>query len=396
MKINNINSGIKFAAHYTNVDIGASTILGSLKMAIVDEKGNIVAKNYRSTVFDENEERSEDKFERNVARKIAEFEKVNSDKIKEVDKENKTKLTICYPGPKLKSEKNEDLFFLSNFAYDANRHKKFKRPINASLIDSYLKDANVDVAQSRHVNDMAGAGACLLSRIKEKCPHILKEGEEILFMYPGGGLGTGMIIVDKGNIKVKPTEIQHTIKNWTMNEAIEENVKAKKLRENFFDELELNDAERALIKENTKVVDNYEELHSILPYIPLDAFLEASKSAILKYMDSLAQVISTKVCDSKLNTVIITGPIANGLRKSLKQNPRFRNYTNEKEPDNFRATLKRKITKNLTKVGNENILKDPNRINIIFLDIPNNTEAAHILHQGEEVGNPTAWYNITE
>ena len=59
-----------------------------------------------------------------------------------------------------------------------------------------------------------------------------------------------------------------------------------------------------------------------------------------------------------------------------------------------KATLKRKVTKNLTKVGNENILKDPNRLNIIFLDIPNNTEAAHILQQGEEVGNPTAWYNI--
>jgi len=394
MKINSINSNIKFASHYTNVDIGASTVLGSLKMAIVDEKGNLIAKNYRSTVFDEGEERSEDKFERNVARKIAEFEKVNADIVREADKDNQTKLTICYPGPKLKSENNEALFFLSNFAYDANRHRKFKRPINASHIDSYLKQANIDIVQSRHANDMAGAGACLLSRIKEKCPHILKEGEEILFMYPGGGLGTGMIIVDKGNIKIKPTEVQHTIKNWTANEAIEENVKAKKLRDNFADELELDDEERALIKENTKVVDNYEELHSILPYISLEEFQEASKAAILKYMDSLAQVIATKVCDSKLNTVIITGPIANGLRKSVNNNPRFRNFTTDEEPDNFKATLKRKVTKNLTKVGNENILKDPNRLDIIFLDIPNNTEAAHILQQGEEVGNPTAWYNI--
>jgi len=394
MKINTINSNIKFASHYTNVDIGASSILGSFKIAIVDDKGNLIAKNYGSTVFAENEERSEDKFERNVAKKIADFEAENAEKIKEVDKENKTKLTICYPGPKLRSDNNEALFFLSNFAYDANRHKKFKSPINATHIDSYLKQANIDVVQSRHVNDMAGAGACLLSKIKDECPQILNEGEEILFMYPGGGLGTGMIIVDKGNIKVKPTEIQHTIKNWTSNEAIEENVKAKKLRDNFADELELSDAERALIKENTKVVDNYEELHSILPYISLEEFQEASKAAILKYMDSLAQVIATKICDSKLNTIIITGPIANGLRKSTNKNPRFRNHTTELETDNFKATLKRKITKNLTKVGNENILKDPNRLNIIFLNIPNNTEAAHILQHGDEVGNPTAWYNI--
>lgn len=396
MKINSISPKINFKAHYTNVDIGASSVLGSLKMSIVDEKGNLVAKNYTSTVFNEGEARSEEGFEQNVAKKIAEFEKANAQKIKEVDKDNETKLTICYPGPKLRSDNNEALFFLSNFAYDANRQQKFKNPINATRIDSYLKQAGIDVIQSRHVNDMAGAGACLLSKIKEECPEILEEGEEILFMYPGGGLGTGMIIVDKGNIKVKPTEIQHSIKNWTIKDAIEENVKAKKLRDNFADELGLSSAERALIGENTKVVDNFKELHSILPYISEEDFQEASKETILNYMDSLAQVIATKVCDSKLNTVIITGPIANGLRKSMNKNPRFRKYTTENEPDNFKATLKRKVTKNLTKVGNENILKDPDRLNIIFLTIPNNTEAAHILQKGDEVGNPTAWYNIYE
>ncbi len=396
MKINNIGANIGFRAHYTNVDIGASSVLGSLKMSIVDEKGNLIAKNYSSTVFDAGEARSEKGFEQNVARKVAEFEKNNAEKIKEIDKDNETKLTICYPGPKLKSENNEALFYLSNFAYDENRQQKFKNPINATNIDSYLKQAGIDVIQSRHVNDMAGAGACLLSKIKAECPEILKEGEEILFMYPGGGLGTGMIIVDKGNIKVKPTEIQHSIKNWTIKDAVEENVKAKKLRDNFADELGLSSAERALIGENTKVVDNYDELHSILPYISEEDFQEASKETILNFMDSLAQVIATKVCDSKLNTVIITGPIANGLRKSMNKNPRFRNYTTANEPDNFKATLKRKVTKNLTRVGNENILKDPDRLNIIFLTIPNNTEAAHILQKGDEVGNPTAWYNIYE
>ena len=396
MKINNIGANIGFKAHYTNVDIGASSVLGSLKMSILDEDGNLVAKNYTSTVFEAGEARSEEGFEQNVARKIAEFEKANIEKIKEIDKDNETKLTVCYPGPKLKSKNDDALFYLSNFAYDDNRHQKFKRPINATLIDSYLRQTGVNVVQSRHANDMAGAGACLLSKIKEECPEILKEGEEILFMYPGGGLGTGMIIVDKGNIKVKPTEIQHAIKNWTAKDAIEENVKAKKLRDNFADELGLSAEERALIGENTKVVDNYAEFHSILPYIPEEEFQEASKNTILKFMDSLAQVIATKVCDSKLNTVVITGPIANGLHKSMNKNPKFKDYTTSEESDNFKATLKRKVTKNLTRVGNENILKDPNKLNIIFLSIPNNTEAAHILQKGDEVGNPTAWYNIYE
>lgn len=394
MHISKINPQVQFGTHYINVDIGASSVLGSFKIAALDEYGRMIAREYDSTVFAEGEARSEDKFEKNVAQKIADFEQKYSREIASVDKDREAKLTICYPGPKLKSDNNEALFFLSNFAYDQNRHKKFKRPINASMIDSYLKHANINVVQSRHVNDMAGAGACLLSKIKKECPDILKEGEEILFMYPGGGLGTGMIIVDKGNIKVKPTEIQHTIKNWTAKDSVEENVKAKSLRDRFADELELDDDERALIKENTKVVSMYSELHKILPYISEEEFFEASKEAILSYMDSLAQVIATKVCDSKLNTVIITGKIANGLRHAVNGNDRFRKFTNVNEDDNFKATLKRKVTKNLTKVGNENILKDANRLNIIFLDIPNNTEAAQILHQGEEVGNPTAWYNI--
>ena len=77
MQINNISAhSIPFKAHYINVDVGASTINGSLKLCAIDENDNIIAKE-RTTVFDERESRSEDKFEQNLAKKIAFFEYLN-------------------------------------------------------------------------------------------------------------------------------------------------------------------------------------------------------------------------------------------------------------------------------------------------------------------------------
>ena len=80
MQINNISThSIPFKAHYINVDVGASTINGSLKLCAIDENDNIIAKE-RTTVFDEGESRSEDKFEHNLAKKIAVFEFLNKEK----------------------------------------------------------------------------------------------------------------------------------------------------------------------------------------------------------------------------------------------------------------------------------------------------------------------------
>ena len=44
MQINSISShSLPFKAHYINVDVGASTINGSLKLCAIDENDNIVA-----------------------------------------------------------------------------------------------------------------------------------------------------------------------------------------------------------------------------------------------------------------------------------------------------------------------------------------------------------------
>ena len=80
MKINSV-SGVNFKAHYTNVDIGASSINGSLKIRTVDESGKTIAAE-RTTVFLPSDKRSEDSFERNVARKVADHQIRYNEEIK--------------------------------------------------------------------------------------------------------------------------------------------------------------------------------------------------------------------------------------------------------------------------------------------------------------------------
>ena len=379
-----------FKAHFTNVDIGASSINGSLKICAIDDKsGEIIAKE-KLTVFDDNEARSEEKFEQNVAGKVAEFEQKHQPEILSHDEDNEMKMTICYPGPCVKTGDSNG-FLLSNFYYDNNRQTRFQRPINPDNIDLELKNRGISLVQSRHANDMAGAGACLLKKLQTQYPELLAEGEEILYMYPGGGLGSGMIIADGDNIKVHPSELQHIKKYGTENDSTEMHVGASFLRKNFEKALNLKENE---IGENTKAVDNYDELIATINRpIDKDEFEEASKQAISQFMDSIAQLIATKVCESNLRTVVLTGPIVNSLHSSVNNNPKFETNPDNKEPDKFKAILKDKVQENLTDVGKK-LLGSPDNLNILFLTTTDNTEGAHLLQNGTSVGNPPRWYNV--
>lgn len=394
MKSNPIHS-VSFKAHYVNVDIGASSKLGSLKICAKDElSGNTIAKS-ETTVFSPDEERSEEAFEQNLAKKIAQFENENKQEILKHDPENAVKLTVCYPGAKISSEDAQDGFVLSNFYYDNLGRERFKRPISPDMIDTYIEQKGINISQTRHANDMAGAGACLLSKLKKEYPEVLKEGKEIVYLYPGGGLGSGLIAIGKNNYRIKPTEIQHIRKLDGGGKSLEADVGAPGLRANFKDALELTDSERALLGENTKAVDNFDEFHRILPYIPKEEHTDALRTAIDKYISSLAQLIATKICDCKMDTVVITGPIANSLRNTVNNNPEFKFDANPCAKDRFAEMLKRKIVKKLTPVGRK-LMGNPKDFNIIFLKLKNNTEGAELLQDGAEVGNPTAWYDVSK
>ena len=130
------------------MDIGASSIQGSLKISAVDEYGNNIKNaKERLTVFNDNEARNEDRFEKNVAQKVAEFELRHKEDILKVDKENKIKLTVCYPGPPVRVNDKVSGFLLSNFFYDNNRRKRFAKTINPDNIDKNLRNFIKDKKQ---------------------------------------------------------------------------------------------------------------------------------------------------------------------------------------------------------------------------------------------------------
>ena len=303
-------------------------------------------------------------------------------------------LTICYPGPKV-AGKNAG-FMLSNFYYDNDRKERFKRPISPQNIDRSIMGNGLNVAQTRHANDMAGAGACLLSKIKQKHPEILKEGNEIVYLYPGGGLGSGVISVDKDNIKVKPTEIQHIKKHGNENLSLEQSVGAHAIVSNFVDALNLKEDVRDKFASNVKAVCSYEEANRIHP-ISEPNYEISSAIAIDSYMNSLAELIATQVCALKAHDVVLTGPIAHGIRDSYNKTPGFSTWAtnSDKTDDKFTQALRAKVHDSLTTVGKA-ILGESDNLNIYFINLVDNTDGAQILQKCDEVGEPTAWYNMHE
>ena len=394
MRINNINP-VSFKAHYVNVDIGASSILGSMKIRTLDDKGNLIDY-YKTTVFDEGVNRSEQKFEQSVANKVADSEQRNADKIAKADPDNEMYLTVCYPGPKI-TEDGKDGFRLPNFYFDDNRTHRFERAIKPDNIDKYLAAQGVNLVQSRHANDMAGAGACILDKLEKEHPELLKEGEDILFLYPGGGLGCGILSVDKNDIKIKPMEMGHIQKNGAKGKTLESDVGVPGLMNNFATRLELNSAERKIIGNDARTVREYDTLSKYLPYINPLTFALASRTAVTEFMDSLAELVAIQVCASKTNSVVLTGNVANGTREVVNKKDYFKAKPEYQADgaDKFTAIFREMVDKKLNPVG-QAIVGDKTGLTVTFVDLKDNTEGAEVLQQCEEVGKPVKWYNKNE
>ena len=394
MRINNINP-VSFKAHYVNVDIGASSALGSMKIRTLDDKGNLIDY-YKTTVFDEDQKRSEQKFEQSVANKIAGSEYRNAGRIAKADPDNEMYLTVCYPGPKI-TENGEDGFRLPNFYFDDNRTRRFERAIKPDNIDKYLAAQGVNLVQSRHANDMAGAGACILDKLEKEHPELLKEGEDILFLYPGGGLGCGILSVDKNDIKIKPMEMGHIQKNGGKGKTLESDVGVPGLINNFATRLELNGAERKIIGNDARAVRDYEVFSEYLPYIHPAEFRFASVPTVHEFIDSLAELVAIQICASKTKSVVLTGNVANGTRDIVNKS----NYYESKPEyqadgaDKFTAIFREMVDKKLNPVG-QAIVGDKTGLTVTFVDLKDNTEGAEVLQKCEEVGKPAKWYNMTD
>ena len=65
---------------------------------------------------------------------------------------------------------------------------------------------------------MNQAFKALADPTRRKILDLLKEGEEILFLYPGGGLGSGFITVDKNTrtFKSKRCEVENADRTFEL------------------------------------------------------------------------------------------------------------------------------------------------------------------------------------
>ena len=398
MQVNSIKP-VSFKAHYVNVDIGASSINGSMKIRTLDDKGNQIDY-YKTTVFDEGQRRSEQKMEQSIANKVAASEYRNEGRILKADPDNEVYLTVCYPGAKV-SEEGQDGFRLSNFFYDDQRQNRFHRTIRPDNIDKYLAAQGVNIVQTRHVNDMAGAGACILDKVQKEAPELLKEGEEILFLYPGGGLGSGFITVDKNDIKIKPSEMQHARRSDDSGQSLEADVGVPGFIGNFADTLGMTDAERKIIGNDARVPREFDVLDEYLPgrYTPAE-HRYGSMIAINKFVDSLAEIIAMQICTNKLKSVVITGNVANGVKDVINKDEE-NNITpsvdefRQDGADKFTGYMRSRVCRKLTAVGNL-LLPNPNELVIKCVEIKDNTEGAQVLQKCDEVGKPAKWYNMQD
>ena len=408
MMITKITPQASFGKNYITVDVGASVPEGSLKLLAKDEKGETVAKS-GATVFNKGDKRNEELFEQRIAEKIAGFYNENKDAIIARDPEGengKTDVVIGYPGP-IKAINHGDKVSngpaLTNFYYDDSRsdEQRFKNPVNGSMIDSILLQRGVNIGQTRHVNDMAAGGASVLQFLVKEYPEVLKEGNSVLFLYPGGGLGSGEIMIDKDNIKVRPTEKQHTYSYVKQEdgsykiEHLERNVQLPGLLKNFAnaaiseDKSELKKA--IMTNENGMIMDNYAEFEKEYPGIlTQDEHAKASHKAIVSYMEALSQIVARQISNTNTDTVVVTGKIANGIAKSVAKNPYFEGKT-------FGDVLKEYAFNSLPQVG-QNLLSTnletfKEKLTVIMIPIENNTEGAYLLANATQVGNPPKWYN---
>ena len=394
MKINNINP-VSFKAHYVNVDIGASSVNGSMKIRTLDDKGNLIDY-FKTTVFDDDDIRSEDSFEKKVADKIAASEIKNADKILKADPDDELFLTVCYPGPKIK-ENGKDGFRLPNFSYDKDRLHRFEKAIKPDNIDdNIIIEKDINLVQSRHANDMAGAGACILSKLESEHPELLKEGEDILFLYPGGGLGCGIISIDKHDTKIKPMEMGHIQRSGERDKTLETDVGVPGLINNFANRLGLEYYDKARLGNDARAVRDYDVFSEYFTHYSKDEFDIASDLAIAEFIDSLAELVAIQVCASKVKTVVLTGNVAKGTRDEVNRD--WHEPTPEFQADGcdkFTAIFREMVDKKLNSVG-QAILGEPTGLTVTFVDLNDNTEGAEILQKCEEVGNPTKWYNMID
>lgn len=372
------NVPVLFGNHTIAIDIGASNnILASLKARLLlKDLPDIYIK---TTVFNKkNQVRDADTFINSIVNKILKIEEKYSKIIQESDEAKTLDLVIDLPGPYIK-----DKIYITNILDNSG---KPIGEITPKLIPERLIGKKQKIGDFLTVN--AAAGGCVLSKIEKQFPEILEEGREILYIYPGGGLGSGLILVDKLETKIMPLERQH-VKAVNSEKSIEaEGGSATALLNNYLFFLSSKLPNPVLKKMNSlkrlssTTVTNPRPPYALQKYESLH--LMAAKYSMDKFIDCVAQLTAIEIAGGKTKSAVLTGRTAAGVIDGIKNNPLYI------ERNDALELIKEKIPSHLTTVGKHLMGSD---FRVLFVPLQDSTEGSEILIKSYSVGN-NSWVNI--
>lgn len=372
------NNNINFGNHSILIDVGASnTKKASMKTRLV--LNGLPDIFYKTTVFSNyKQKRNAKTFIEAIANRISQIEKKNASVIKKADPDGALDIILDVPGPYIK-----DKVFIPNIL-DSDNNPIGTIEIND--IPNLLKSKGIKVDKFKTVN--AAAGGCVLSKIEKSYPELMVEGSEISYIYPGGGLGSGSILVDRYENKIIPRERQH-VKAAFSNKSIEaEGGCATSLVNNYLEFIEAqltpHHYKNLLKTKNITAMS----VTKITPPGSIRKFATAhqiaSKQSMDKFMDCIAQLIAIDIAGGKTKAAVLTGKTAEGIIEGVKNNPLYYQKNDALE------LIKDKISDHLTPVG-KTLMGDDFRV--VFVPLSDSTEGAGVLIESYNVGNK-GWVNI--
>lgn len=215
-------------------------------------------------------------------------------------------------------------------------------------------------------NDMHGAAFGVAKILKEQGK--LKDGFYGFICMTGGGMGVVTVKVKNGMLEVEGSENGHNqvIGKRGVHSMEKAAASAPGLITNFAQAMkyppekveELVNAGNAIIVSEAYLNGTPEEKR-------------AAGKAIGKYVDTISQEFARKVLDG-CNTVIVSGPLANGIKKDLE--------VKTGNPDELKDRIMKRIQKHLPETSPGTIMADIHNFDLdIDMDIPDNTVGGAIL-----------------
>jgi|GEM_PF-5494788 len=359
---NNENKNNISFKHRLILDIGASDPRGSVKILAQTDDGQDLFEQRGSFLNDTVDGfSSSDNFIDQLSKVIISASKRAVNTIKEKGLNNEEKklngLALFLPGPIM----DDEAIIIANLK---TTDGKSLTNVDLSKLENKLKenDKSIEVADNLKfipTKDLGGTGIGIAQILANhpKYKDEFKEGFYAVGVMTGGGFGSVNIqVLDKKYMQIQTSESSHNLamdtKKNTFTRLGKLGASTKGILENYARAMDIKDETsiNALIKtgnariatENRIELDNKKDEDAInvlkgskyynvtnqdkttttlqINKYGMETFRTARKEAIAEYIDTVAQHAITKINEGA-NLLVLTGPLALGLNKTVASNP---------------------------------------------------------------------------